>query len=142
MTETAREPIADNTNVLTALTSNEGTLSLTITIDKSTAKKAAWWVIAGFIALFIVLGAVVFFLGKVSAALEASTAETTRTLAANSAITVREARLTQQALDERRLENRAAWRELGVDGYALEDHDISEILKTVRKQHPTKEPEK
>jgi hypothetical protein len=121
------------------LSSNEGTLSLTVNIDKSTAKKAAWWVIAGFIALFVVLGAVVFFLGKVSAALDASAAETSRALSANAAVMAREARLTQQAIDERRLENRAAWRELGIDGYALEDHDISKLLDQVREKHPVKE---
>jgi hypothetical protein len=124
---------------LTALSSNEGTLSLTVNIDKSTAKKAAWWVIAGFVALFLVLGAVVFFLGKVSAALDASAAETSRALSANAAVMAREARLTQQAIDERRLENRAAWRELGIDGYALEDHDISKLLDQVREKHPVKE---
>lgn len=124
------------------MSSNEGTLSLTINIDKSTAKKAAWWLIALAVAGLIVMGAAIFFLGKVSAALDEATAETSRALAENSRIAEREGRLTQQALDEKRMENRQAWKALGVDGNALEDHDISDIINQVRKTHPAKEPEK
>lgn len=130
------------TNVLTALSSNDGTLSLTINIDSSTAKKAAWWLIALAVAGLIVMGAAIFFLGKVSSALDNATAETSRALAENSRIASREARLTQQAIDDKRMENRQAWKALGVDGNALEDHDISDIIQQVRKKFPLKEPEK
>jgi hypothetical protein len=133
---------ADTTNVLTALSSNDGTLSVTINIDKSTAKKAAWWLIALAIAGLIVMGAAIFFLGKVSAALDSATAETSRALAENARIVEREGRLSQQALDEKRMENRQAWKALGIDGNALEDHDISDIMQQVRKKYPLKEPEK
>lgn len=121
------------------MTSNDGTLSVTLNIDKSTAKKAAWWVIALAASGLLVMGATVFFLGKVSAALDKSTAETSRALAENSRIAEREGRMTQQAIDEKRMENRAAWKELGIDGNALEDHDISDILNQVRKKYPVKE---
>lgn len=53
----------------------------------------------------------------------------------------REGRMIQQAIDEKRLENRAAWKELGIDGYALEDHDISDLIKMVREKHPLEKPD-
>jgi hypothetical protein len=51
----------------------------------------------------------------------------------------RETRLIQQAIDDRRLENRQAWRALGIDGLALEDHDISRMLEDLKKKHPPQE---
>lgn len=48
----------------------------------------------------------------------------------------RETRLIQQAIDEKRLENRQAWKELGIDGNALEDHDISDIMKQLQQKYP------
>jgi hypothetical protein len=117
-------PPADTTNVLTALTSNDGTLSLTINVDKSTAVKLGKWVIAALAAFFLMMAAVIFFLGKNFTILD---------------INAREDRLVKQALEDKRLENRAAWKQLGVDGIAMQDHDISDILKQVRKKHPLKE---
>lgn len=106
----------DTTNVLTALSANDGTLSLTLNLDKSTAK-VAWWVIALLVVLVFLMGAVCAFL---------YTAQ-------------RELRLYTNAVDEKRLENRMAWRQMGTDGLALEDHDISEIIDKVRQKYPPKE---
>jgi hypothetical protein len=122
MTETSNESTehsSDTTNVLNALSTNDGTLSLTINIDKSTAAKFAWWAI-----LLIVL--MVLFLGANAAFLFVS---------------AREDRLLALAVDERRIENRQAWRALGVDGLALEDHDISVIIDDYLKKHPPKQKE-
>jgi hypothetical protein len=102
------------------LSSNDGTLSVTLTINKGTAKAALIWmaILGGLLLLF--LGANIAFLSMWS----------------------KEARLATNALDERRLENRMAWRQMGIDGLALEDHDVSELIDQVRKKHPAKEPEK
>lgn len=121
-------PSGDTTNVLTALSSNDGTLSLTINIDKGTAKKAAWWVIALACGTLAVLAAVLVFLGMNYAALNEA-----------SRVASREGRLTQQALDDKRLENRQAWKALGIDGLALEDHDVADLIKVLREKHPAKE---
>lgn len=113
-------PSGDMTNVLTALSSNDGTLSLTLTINKGTAKAVLIWmgILGGLLLLF--LGANIAYLSMWS----------------------KEARLATNALDERRLENRMAWRQMGIDGLALEDHDISELIEQVRKKRPVKELEK
>ena len=102
------------------MSSNDGTLSLTLTINKGTAKAAVIWlvILGGLLLLF--LGANIAFLSMWS----------------------KEARLATNALDERRLENRMAWRQMGVDGLTLEDHDISQMIEQVRKKYPQKEPEK
>jgi hypothetical protein len=100
------------------LKDNAGTLSLTLNLDKSTAK-IAWWMIV----LLIML---VFLMGAVTAMLY---------------VAQREYRLYTMAVDERRMENRSAWRSLGIDGLALEDHDISRLLDEVRKRYPEKEPQ-
>lgn len=111
---------ADTTNVLTALTSNDnGTISLTLNIDKSTASKLAWWAIA-------LIGLIVLLLGANAAFLF---------------VHQREDRLLALAVDERRIENRQAWRWLGADGLALEDHDISVIIDDYMKKHPPKSKE-
>lgn len=110
------ERSSDTTNVLTALSSNEGTLSLTVNIDKSTAAKLAWWAIA-------LIGLIVLLLGANAAFLF---------------VHQREDRLLALAVDERRIENRQAWRWLGADGLALEDHDISVIIDDYLKKHPPK----
>jgi hypothetical protein len=102
---------------LTALSSNDGTLSVTLTINKGTAKAAVVWLAILGGALLLFLGANIAFLSMWS----------------------KEARLATNALDEKRLENRQAWRQLGVDGQSLEDHDISEILDRVREKYPQKE---
>lgn len=117
-------PSTDTTNVLTALSSNDGSLSLTINVDKSTAVKLGKWVVAALITFFLMMAAVIFFLGKNFTILD---------------INAREDRLVKQALEDKRLENRSAWKQLGVDGIAMQDHDISDILKQVRKKHPLKE---
>jgi hypothetical protein len=87
-----------------------------VSIDKS-VKTAAWWLVLTLIITIFVLGAATSMLY----------------------IAQREWRLDAAAKDDKRLENRAAWKQLGVDGIALEDHDISDILKEVRKKHPLKE---
>lgn len=100
------------------MSSNDGTLSLTLTINKGTAKAAVIWlaILGGLLLLF--LGANIAFLSMWS----------------------KEARLATNALDERRLENRMAWRQMGVDGLTLEDHDISQMIEQVRKKYPQKDP--
>ena len=105
------------------MSSNDGTLSVTLNVDKSTAVKAAWWLVALLVSIFAVLLAVVFFLGKSHSAFEAAS---------------KEMRLKTNALDEKRLENRQAWKQLGVNGLALEDHDISDFLKQLREKYPAK----
>lgn len=109
---------------MTALSTNDGTLSLTINVDKSTAVKLGKWAATALVAFFLTLALVIFFLGKNFTILD---------------INAREDRLVKQALEDKRLENRAAWKQLGIDGIALQDHDISDILKEVRKKHPAKE---
>jgi hypothetical protein len=121
-------PSGDTTNVLTALSSNDGTLSLTVNIDKSTAKKWGVGLIVFASSAMLVLAAVLFFLGMNYAALNEATK-----------VASREGRLTQQALDDKRLENRQAWKALGIDGIALEDHDISDLIEELKKKHPAKE---
>lgn len=106
------------------MSTNDGTLSLTINVDKSTAVKLGKWAIAALVAFFALLGLMLFFLGKNFTVLD---------------IAAREDRLVKQAVEDKRLENRAAWKQLGVDGIALQDHDISDILKEVRKKYPLKE---
>lgn len=114
------QPSPDTTNVLTALSSNDGTLSVTLTINKGAAKAAVVWLFVLGALLLLFLGANVAYLSMWS----------------------REARLATNALDERRLENRQAWRQLGIDGLALEDHDISDLMEELRKRYPAKEEEK
>jgi hypothetical protein len=105
-------------NVLTALTNNQdGSITVTLTINKGTASKILW-------VCLVVLAVILVFLGANLQALRGFSTER---------------RLTAAALDDKRLENRAAWRQLGVDDIALEDHDISDILKEVRKKHPPKQ---
>lgn len=62
-------------------------------------------------------------------------------LVRNERTEAREGRMIQQAIDEKRLENRAAWKELGIDGNALEDHDISDLLKMIREKRPLEKPD-
>lgn len=108
----------DIINVLTALSNNQdGSVTVTLTINRGTATKLV-------IAVLLVLGVILMFLGANVYALKDFAMER---------------RLTAAALDDKRLENRAAWKQFGVDGLALEDHDISDILKEVRKKHPLKE---
>lgn len=102
------------------MSSNDGTLSVTLTINKGTAKAAVVWLFVLGALLLLFLGANIAYLSMWS----------------------KEARLATNALDERRLENRMAWRQMGVDGLALEDHDVSELIEQVRKKHPAKESEK
>ena len=111
------KPLMDTNNVLTALTSNDGSLTVTLTINKGTATRIVW-------AFLAVVGLMLVFLGMNLHALNVSS---------------REDRLAAAALDEKRMENRMAWKQLGVDGLSVEDHDISDILKEVRKKHPLKE---
>lgn len=95
----------------------DGSVTVTLTINRGTATKLV-------IAVLLVLGVILMFLGANVYALKDFGMER---------------RLTAAALDDKRMENRAAWKQLGVDGLALEDHDISDILKEVRKKHPLKE---
>jgi hypothetical protein len=127
MTETTpatTPPSNDTINVLTALSTNEGTISLTINIQKDTARRLIYAAIAIVVICLALAAWTIYFLGR--------NAEALRTAA-------QEDRLAAAALDDKRLENRAAWRQLGVDGIALENHDISEILEQVRKKYPPKE---
>lgn len=98
------------------LAKTEGNFHYHLVIDRS-VKTAAWWLILTLIITIFVLGAAASMLF----------------------VAQREWRLNAAATDDKRLENRAAWKQLGVDGLALEDHDISDILKDVRKKHPLKE---
>lgn len=93
-----------------ALQKTEGTFQYTIVIGK----QQAWWIVA--------IGLVVVFMLGMTAPLLYQTQ--------------REYRLLQNATDEKRLENRQAWKVLGIDGVALEDHDISDILKHLREKYP------
>jgi len=96
-----------------SLQSTEGTFSYTLQIGKESRPYI--------IALFIIAILVLLFLGA---------------LIPLTYISQRESRLAQQALDEKRLENRAAWKELGIDGNALEDHDISDLMRKLRDKYP------
>lgn len=127
MTETTpatTPPSTDTINVLTALNSNEGTISLTINIQKDTARRLIYAAIAIVLICLGLAAWTIYFLGKNAEALRKA---------------AQEDRLAAQALDDKRLENRAAWRQLGVNGAALENHDISDILEQVRKKYPPKE---
>lgn len=127
MTETTpatTSPSSDTINVLTALNTNEGTISLTVNITKDTARKVVYAVVAIAVIFMLLAGWVIYFLGKNNEALRKAAMED---------------RLAAQAIDEKRLENRQAWKAMGVDGNALEDHDISDIMNAVRKKYPLKE---
>jgi len=127
ITPDTTSPSTDTINVLTALNTNEGTISLTVNITKDTARKVVYAVVAIALIFMLLAGWVIYFLGKNNEALRKASMED---------------RLAAQAFDEKRLENRAAWRQLGVDGIALENHDISEIIDAVRKKYPPKEQQK
>lgn len=106
------------------MSSNDGSLTINLTIDKSTAVKFGKWAVAVVASFFLLMAVVIFFLGKNFTILD---------------INAREDRLVKQALEDKRLENRSAWKQLGIDGIALQDHDISDIMKEVRKKYPAKE---